>query len=285
MADPSSIDYLFEDEDLPLPTTTTFPFEHLPAELQNAVYEAYFAAPQTIKINASGALLFPPLTHTSRQLRFETAGYVYAALARPGTRIHAQIRDYDVAPLLSRLAQLSRDLDIPQDSLVAKVSVSFVGAMHCANLLHWIRAHLAAPAQCPVFAYDCPSLPAYGAVSLFAGPLSLVEFVAAWYRPAENAVDRVKRRRAALRFLELTEELGCDYVERAREMDDEALAGPVFRTVAVWHHLLGKYRGELAGGKRGSGVRGELCEFAGVVYAFAGEFVGGRVFGRVPGGL
>jgi hypothetical protein len=81
-----------------------------------------------IRINTHGEIVVPPLTVVSKQLRYETRGYVHSAIKRPGI-IHAQVMPDDSYPLLKRLFALGKAYGIPYPDLEGRVVVDLLGRL------------------------------------------------------------------------------------------------------------------------------------------------------------
>ncbi|KAF2703435.1 hypothetical protein K504DRAFT_463499 [Pleomassaria siparia CBS 279.74] len=177
-----------------------FPFEHLSAETRNMIYEEYMEPPApifhdekpypvTLRINQYGELALPSLSAVSRQMRYETRGYVHyrclQALKDVDNKglIHAQIMDYDTRPLFSCLELLSRETDVPMENLLDRTLVTPLGVPKLDNVLDWVTKFVKAPSEYPIFSFtdpqpsSCPKLNDFGPIELFSGRLSLLSIL------------------------------------------------------------------------------------------------------------
>lgn len=288
----SNLDYLFEDFDTPKTSSDStpnlglaFPFNKLCGELRNNIYASYFANAltaaskkdtQIVKINEHGSLVLPPLSSVSHQIRSETNGYIYEALAKPSTAIHAQIRDYNAKPLIATLEKFSRELDIPKADLVKRTKVFIIGELHYGNLYHWIRENITDPSKTPIFAHEQGAVDGFEDFSVFQGRMSLKALVKQYDAFKAHSRSSVTWRNAATDFYEKVEESFLDVAPRIRNLHSDRyeseLTTYVFKTVAIYHHMFltkGHKKGAQMGGKR---KREDWCckqfDMAQLMYAF-----------------
>lgn len=147
----------------------TFRFSDLPPELRKTVYEFYMPTPPSVhrfgkeedvilQINKHGELVVPgafdpyfdyfhidgviALTNTSRQMRYETRGFVHSAVSKEGL-IHAQIEPYNFGPLNARLDLISAEHNIAMNELrdPGRVMISVIGTPTLGLLLKHIERH------------------------------------------------------------------------------------------------------------------------------------------------
>lgn len=254
-----------DTEDIDVPFYDRFgtqPLSHfplfltLPPELRNQISTHYlrdfFTTEQqpSLLINAQGALLSPPLTQTSHQLRTENEGlytnllhaHMRNCAATKTLRIEAQIDSYDSAPLHACLAALSTVSGIPLGDLTVATTVSFTsGGFDFANLLCWIKQWLADPIAHPMFNLHSSmmvELPSFGPLGLFSEGLGVLDAARQyrWHTKKDgNATPLWKYH--ARRFLEHSGGLGlaCGEVDG---IPDDGLISRVLEVLGSWHHKL-----------------------------------------------
>jgi hypothetical protein len=204
---------------------TFSPFNTLPAELRNLVYSQYFSeyftSNPSIKINAHGEIVKPPLTYVSTEIRKETDRYFTTHLTshKNDLSIAAQITDYNLLALPTRLLALSNALGTPYRTLFRHTHATFHGLPSFPNLQAYITKYLADPMLYPSYEDTITTpLPGFrGGVGPFTSEVSLNAVMTTWerfhYARREGGAfawkgDSVKWRDAAQRFLEEAESLG-----------------------------------------------------------------------------
>jgi hypothetical protein len=258
----SDIDYLFEE--------MTFPFGELCGELRNHIYESYFAntlgsdgGTQIVKISENGNIVLPSLSVISREILFETKGYMQAALSKPGTIFHAQIRDYNPKPLLATLERLSKMFQIPKENLVERTKVSLVGEFHFENLYQWTTENIADPIKTPFFAHKASRISGFGDVWILEGQTALKTFIMQHRALEASSPNGAAWKKLARSFYEIVEEgsLAVEAQICAWNSDGcgRELTEYTFKTIAKFHHMILK-KGDSCGQKQ--------FEMAEVMYAF-----------------
>lgn len=114
----------------------------LPSEIRNYILrEAIFNGEEaiTININDMGNIVLPRIMIVSKQILHETYGYIDAALEASTTRFKAQIRDYDPHPLFATIVRLSQQTGFPQNHLIDRTHVKFVGHFDLEISSAWVQ--------------------------------------------------------------------------------------------------------------------------------------------------
>ncbi|KAF2685314.1 hypothetical protein K458DRAFT_388201 [Lentithecium fluviatile CBS 122367] len=276
------LDYLFEDlSPLSFPpppkSSSPFPFIGLCGELRNAIYEQFFQSSgsgQTVQISETGTIILPSLSRVSRQLRFETQGYVTTALTSPTTKIEAKVRDYDPKPVIATLEKISSDIGVAKADLVRRTKVILVGDLNYGNLYRWIRNHISDPEKTPIFAHEQGRLAGWKYVSVFEGRLSLKSFIRQYDALSNIPGGSVQWRRAALMTADIVEETGWEDLipggplslrhrrkSLASDPDDHfesELATHIFKMMAELHHRILRAGNNEAAGKAQMGSKSGL---------------------------
>lgn len=283
----SDIDYLFED--LPAPSSTAVIFANLPGELRNNIYEHYFEdylrssnkaheKTSTVEINERGEFVFAPITKASRQLCYETMGYVSEALKKPDTRICAQISEFNPKPLLATLQRVAAEINVPYRDLISRVKVTFIGKHNFSNLYTWVCENANDPNAMPLFAHEKGTIEGYGELSVFQGSMSLASYMNTYQRFEALTTNNVAWRKLALTFLDNAENYFPDSSPRLRNPTNEDIAQAVFKTVAHFHYTIahGQHqkaspRRSLTGEKRKKDPHEQLFGMAELMNAFEVE--------------
>lgn len=273
----SDIDYLFEDYSEPQ-LSTTFPFLELHPELRNCVYEAYMPRHQVIfqgqthkvamRINKYGEPVVPALTTVSRWARYETQGYVHSAIQKEGL-IHAQVESCDFAPLHKRIADLSKEHNIPESELRSRVVISLIGAPDLDNTL--AEVNRLEKFSKDAFIDEPTHFPGYGHVSLWRGSISLPHFVNQYsYFKGIGAISTW--RTIAKKLLQTIEEnFTLDVSIKANDSDYQLLQ-QLFTAVVKSHQLFHLNKRAIESDyRRACQLKSELFDLAETLFACVDE--------------
>jgi hypothetical protein len=146
----------------------------LAPELRNSIYEEYPAshlATKTIRINAYGLTVLPPIISASTQLRGDTINYFQtwfrSAIADSCGKIEAQMRDVNHKPLVKPTVCVEPTILGTERKASARTTVTFIGTMDVERLMNWVSEHIEGPTSLAVFK-QTESQPAQ--LSSFAAP-------------------------------------------------------------------------------------------------------------------
>ncbi|KAF2021416.1 hypothetical protein BU24DRAFT_417079 [Aaosphaeria arxii CBS 175.79] len=287
----SSIDYLFQ-EDLFNSTMMepTFPFESLPAELRNMVYEYYFATPDMVTspsglktpiaftINSQGNVEMPSISQISFQSYKETKQLVRHAVQREHSSIIVKVSSQNIGPQMLRIYNIAKEFNVVPFDMLKRVIIRHEEKANMEILWpaieQYIHMLICPPGGLNPFMFqvadgdDLPTVDGYGKISLYNGVFDLGRF-AKYYAYCKHPRCAGSWDWAAATFLNNLGELGY---EQAKGVAAEKIFNTIFDCYTLVLELDGLAKQSPQ--KVAGAYRQTIFDLVQVVEAFSHDLVG-----------